>query len=79
MLIENTYRNEQTDIKKHCAYIKNRFRNSGIGIFFTFLYFFTFFIIESDRFKVLHCVLCLEIDDLKKLYLQLHLKKSSHY
>jgi hypothetical protein len=67
MLIENTYENEQTNIKKHYTYIKNKFENSSIGISFTFLYFFTFFTIESDRFKV-YCVLYLEIDNLKKLY-----------
>ena len=32
MLMENTYGNESTDIRKHHAQLKERFGNNGIGI-----------------------------------------------
>jgi hypothetical protein len=38
MLMENTYGNENTDIRKHFAYIKRRFGRNGIGILF-FIFF----------------------------------------
>ena len=84
MLVENTYGNENTDIRKHFAYIKRRFGRNGIGILFflflsplllLFLFFFSFnfFSTGSDRFEVLRRALSLDIDDIKKLCLQLRL------